>query len=185
MRVYIAIDFEDIIKDYFDKTTSYIKNHCIEGSFTKKNNFHLTIRFIGEVDNLQISKIKEVLDMAALKINPFELLVNNLGIFKRKKTNILWIGIEENAVLSELHKGLSSQLKEWKIPFYDKLFMPHITLGRRVLFHEDAEELNNLIQFERITIPVKAITLMASKEENGQLNGVQIYQVNLKAFRSF
>lgn len=180
MRVYIAIDFEDNIKDYFDKITSYIKNHCIEGSFTEKNNFHLTIRFIGKADDIQISKIKEVIDMAVLKISPFELLINNLGIFKRKKTNILWIGIEENSILSELHKELSTLLKEWKIPFYDKLFMPHITLGRRVLFHEDSTDLDNLIQFERITIPVKAITLMTSKEVNGKLNGVPIYQVNLK-----
>jgi 2'-5' RNA ligase len=90
------------------------------------------------------------------------------------------MGIEQNAVLSELHKELSNLLKESKIPFYDKLFMPHITLGRRVLFHNDSIELDNLIQFERITIPVKAITLMASKEENGKLNGVPIYQVNLK-----
>lgn len=58
--------------------------------------------------------------------------------------------------------------------------MPHITLGRRVLFHEESTEMNNLIQFERITIPVKTISLMASKEENEQLNGVPLYQVNLK-----
>ncbi|MDP4146342.1 MAG: RNA 2',3'-cyclic phosphodiesterase [Bacillota bacterium] len=180
MRVYIAIDFEDNIKSYFAKITSYIRNHCIEGSFTEKNNFHLTIRFIGEADGLQIAKIKEIMDKAVLRVNSFELLVNNLGIFKRKKTSILWIGIEENVVLSELHKELSSLLKERRIPFYDKLFMPHITLGRRVLFREDSKDLDNLIQFQRITIPVKAITLMASKEQNGKLNGVPIYQVNLK-----
>ena len=58
--------------------------------------------------------------------------------------------------------------------------MPHITLGRRVLFHEDSEDLNNLIQFEKISIPVKTISLMASKEGNGKLNGVPIYQINLK-----
>jgi len=183
LRVYIAIDFEDSIKNYFDKITSSIKNHCIEGSFTRKNNFHLTIRFIGEADDFQIAKIKEVIDMAVLNISSFELLVNDLGIFKRKNTNILWIGIEQNQVLSELHRELSMVLKEWKIPFYDKLFMPHITLGRRVLFHEDSKVLDNLIQFERIKIPVKAITLMASKEEDGKLNGVPIYQVNLKQLR--
>lgn len=179
MRVYIAIDFEDNIKNYFDKITSHIKKHCLEGSFTEKNNFHLTIRFIGEADNLQITKIKELIDRAVLQISPFELLVNNLGIFKRKKTNILWIGIEQNAVLSELHKELSTLLREFNIPFYDKLFMPHITLGRRVLFNEYSECLNNLTQFERISIPVKAITLMASKEENGKRNGVPIYQIKL------
>lgn len=182
MRVYIAIDFEDNIKNYFDKITSYIQNHCIEGSFTEKNNFHLTIRFIGEADDLQISKVKEVIDKAVLKISTFELLINNLGIFKRKNTNILWLGVEQNAVLSELHKELSILLKESKIPFYDKLFMPHITLGRRILFNEDFMDINNLIQFERISIPVKAISLMASKEEKGKLNGVQIYKVNIKEF---
>jgi len=179
LRVYIAIDFEDGIKNYLDKITSYIKNHCIEGSFTRKNNFHLTVRFIGEVDNIQIAKIKEVIDKAVLNISPFELLVDNLGVFKRKNTNILWIGIEKNAFLSELYEKLSTLLKESNMPFYDKLYMPHITLGRRVLFGEEPTDLNNLFQFQRIIIPVNAITLMASKEENGKLNGVAIYKVNL------
>lgn len=180
MRVYIAIDFEDNIKNYFDKITSSIKNHCAEGNFTRKNNFHLTIRFIGEADDFQIGKIKEVIDSAVLNTSPFELSVNNLGIFKRKKTNILWIGLEENSILSELQERFSILLKESKISFYDKLFMPHITLGRRVLFNEESTELDNLIQFQRITIQVKTISLMASKEENGKLNGVPLYQVNLK-----
>jgi 2'-5' RNA ligase len=57
--------------------------------------------------------------------------------------------------------------------------MPHITLGRRVLFSEDSQDPNNLIEFERISIPVKSISLMASKEQNGKLNGVPIYKVNL------
>lgn len=179
MRVYIAIDFENNIKDYFSKITTYIKNYCIEGIFTEMKNFHLTICFIGEADDIQISQLKEVINKVVLEASPFELLVNNLGIFKRKKTNILWIGIEENLTLSELHKKLSTLLKEFKIPFHDKLFMPHITLGRRILFHESFHDLNNLIEFERISIPVKSISLMASKEENGKLNGVPIYKVYL------
>ncbi|ADL50636.1 RNA 2',3'-cyclic phosphodiesterase [Clostridium cellulovorans] len=180
MRVYIAIAFEDTVEDYFDKITSSIKEHCTEGSFTRKNNFHLTVRFIGEVDDSQIDRLKEVLDKSVLKITPFELLVNNLGVFKRKNTNILWIGAEESPILSELHKELSILLQEYKIAFYDKRFMPHITLGRRVVFQENSKDLNDLIQFERIKIPVEAITLMASKEENGKLNGVPLYKVNLK-----
>ncbi|WP_017416432.1 RNA 2',3'-cyclic phosphodiesterase [Clostridium tunisiense] len=180
MRVYIAIDFENKVKDYFDKITCSIKKHCTHGSFTTKNNFHMTIRFIGEAEDLQIDKIKEVLDKVVLKVNPFELQLSNLGIFTRKKTNILWIGIEENPILSQLYRELSTLLKEAKLPFYDKVFMPHVTLGRRIELHPDSIDLNNLIQYERISIPVKAITLMASKEENGKLNGVPIYKVNLK-----
>lgn len=180
MRVYIAIDFEDDVKNYFATITSSIKNHCVEGSFTEKNNFHMTIRFIGEADDFQVEKLKEVIDKATSAVGPFELSVNNLGIFKRKKTNILWMGIDENAVLSQLHKDLSALLKEGKLPFYDKLFMPHITLGRRIQLQNDSIDLNNLVKFNKITIPVKAISLMASKEIDGKLNGVPIYVVNLK-----
>lgn len=180
MRVYIAIDFENQVKDYFDKITCSIKKHFTNGSFTTRNNFHLTIRFIGEVDQVQIDKIKEVLDKVVLKVTPFELLVGNLGIFTKKKTNILWIGLEETPMLSHLHKELSTLLKEEKIRFYDKVFMPHITLGRRVEFISDSIDLNNLIDFERISIPVRAITLMASKEEDGKLNGVPIYEAKLQ-----
>ncbi|MBL4932785.1 RNA 2',3'-cyclic phosphodiesterase [Clostridium paridis] len=180
MRVYIAIDFDNNIKNYLDKITSNIKNYCIEGSFTQKNNFHLTIRFIGEAADTQITRIKEIMDKSLQGISSFELLIGNLGIFKRKKTNILWMGIEENTVLSELHKELTILLQEYKIPFYDKLYMPHITLGRRVLLNEDYKGPNDLIKFERVRIPVKTISLMASKEENGKLNGVPIYRVNLK-----
>lgn len=180
MRVYIAIDFEDKIKNYFDKITTNIKAHCTSGSFTRKNNFHMTIRFIGEADDLQIAKIKEILDKSVLEISPFELLIANLGIFKRKKTNILWIGVEQNSVISKLHEEITNLLIEAQIPFYDKLFMPHITLGRRVLFMDDSKDINNLIQFEKFSIPVKAITLMASKEENGKFNGVPIYKFNIK-----
>lgn len=180
MRVYIAIDFEEDIKNHLEEITDKIKNHCIEGSFTRKNNFHLTIRFIGEADNFQIEKIKEVLDKSVLNINAFELSVNNLGVFKRKNTNILWIGTKENSVLSELHKELSTLLSKYNIAFYDKLFMPHITLGRRIVFNETSKDLDNLIQYERFRIPVKAITLMASKEVNGKLDGVPIYEFNLK-----
>lgn len=179
MRVYIAIDFEEDIKNYFEEITSKIKNHCIEGSFTRKNNFHLTIRFIGEVDDLQIEKIKEIIDKSVLTIPPFELSLSNLGVFKRKNTNILWIGTRENPILSELHKELSTLLSKNKIGFYDKLFTPHITLGRRVVFNEESIDLDNLIQYERIRIPVKAVTLMASKEVNGKLDGVPVYEASL------
>jgi len=180
LRVYIAIDFENQVKDYFDKITCYIKDHCTEGSFTRKNNFHMTIRFIGEVDEVQVDKLKGVLDKVVVNINPFELRLSDLGIFTKKKTNILWIGLEETPMLSHLHKELSTLLKEEKIRFYDKLFMPHVTLGRRVELASDSIDLNSLVDFERISIPVRAITLMASKEEEGKLNGVPIYKVNLR-----
>jgi 2'-5' RNA ligase len=114
-----------------------------------------------------------------LKIKPFELLTGNPGVFKRKKTNILWLGIEGNIAIFEVNNLIRTLLQEANIPFYDKLYVPHVTLGRRVQFNEDFTELNNLIQFETIKIPVNELSLMASVEENGKMNGVAIYKATL------
>lgn len=85
----------------------------------------------------------------------------------------------ESSVLSRLHKELSTLLSKNKIGFYDKPFTPHITLGRRVVFNKESIHLDNLIQYERFKIPVKAVTLMASKEVNGKLDGLPVSKFNL------
>lgn len=178
MRVYIAIDFDNSIKKYLKSISDNIKAYCPEGKFTELNNFHLTLRFIGEIDEIHIPKLKEILDISLSNINTFSLKISNLGVFSRKKTNILWLGIEENAILSSLYENLSILLQKNKIPFYDKGFMPHITLGRKVSFI-DSFDITSFSEFNKTNIIINKISLMQSKEQDGKLNGVPIYTVYL------
>lgn len=176
MRVYIAIDFHNSTKKYFESIGNSIKPFCLEGKFTEVNNFHLTLRFIGDVDELEIPKLKEIIDSATCSIEPFSLKISSLGIFSRKKTNILWLGIDENQILSTLCSKLSILLQQNKVHFYDKGFMPHITLGRQVTLI-DSFDINSFSSFEKSNIIINNISLMQSKEIHGKLNGVPIYTV--------
>lgn len=176
MRVYIAIDFHNSIKKYFKSISDKIRPFCTEGKFTEVDNFHLTLRFIGEVGELDIPKLKEILDSATYSIEPFSLKISNLGIFSRKKTNILWLGIDENKILSTLCSKLSILLQQNKVHFYDKEFMPHITLGRQVTLM-GTFNINSFSNFEKPNIIIDKISLMQSKEINGKLSGIPIYTV--------
>ncbi|HOA81090.1 MAG TPA: 2'-5' RNA ligase family protein [Defluviitaleaceae bacterium] len=59
MRVFIAIDFNNRLKDYLKEKQDELRKYCTKGNFTHKENFHLTIVFIGEVNEGEIIKIKK------------------------------------------------------------------------------------------------------------------------------
>lgn len=64
MRLFIAIDFEDKIKDFLQQTVLELHTLGIAGNFTRQDNFHLTLNFIGETR--EISAIKEIMDRATV-----------------------------------------------------------------------------------------------------------------------
>ncbi|MGL5650064.1 MAG: RNA 2',3'-cyclic phosphodiesterase [Clostridium sp.] len=176
LRIYIAIDFDSNIKEYFQSISKKIKPFVTKGKFTELNNFHLTLRFIGEISEIELPKLKEILDISLNNIKPFSLKISNLGFFTKKKTSILWLGIEENEIIISLSKELSTLLQKNKIRFYNKDFMPHITFARQIDFI-DSFDINSFSDFEKKEIYIEKISIMESKD----LQGISVYDRWLKA----
>lgn len=170
MRIYIAIDFDTDTKKYFQTISEKVKPFSTKGKFTELNNFHLTLRFIGEINEIELPKLKEILDISLSKTKPFSLKTSNLGFFTKKKTSILWLGIENNEIINSISKELSTLLQKNKIRFYDKGFMPHITFGRQVAF-VDSFRIDRFSNFEKKEIHIKKISIMESRD----LQGISIY----------
>ena len=57
MRVFIAIDFEEEVKDYLDGIQNIIKENSRHGNFTQKENYHITLRFMGEVNKSDVDML--------------------------------------------------------------------------------------------------------------------------------
>ena len=55
MRIFIAIEFSNKIKNILHNIQEIVKENSISGKFTDKDNFHLTIRFIGEITEVQLN----------------------------------------------------------------------------------------------------------------------------------
>ena len=88
-------------------------------------NFHLTLRFIGEVDEGVASDI----DAALLRLSAprFSLALAGVGQFG---TRMLWFGVEKNPVLLQLQAKVESALQRAGIPPEGRRYTPHVTLAR-------------------------------------------------------
>ncbi|MDU4600300.1 MAG: RNA 2',3'-cyclic phosphodiesterase, partial [Clostridium sporogenes] len=100
MRVFYAVTFQEETKEKLIEYKNLVSNNSVKGRFTNKNNLHLTLEFIGEVDEKELSSLTNIL--YKLKNPPKELITSHIGSFKRRDKDIIWLGIEENKELITL-----------------------------------------------------------------------------------
>ena len=91
--------------------------------------FHLTLRFIGEVDNGAFDDIAEALD--DVHIEPFSLALSGVGHFPPRGTpRVLWVGVDDGAAAVRLHDKIETRLQRLGLEPDARRFHPHITLAR-------------------------------------------------------
>lgn len=181
MRVFIAIELEDGLKAYLGEKQQEVRTHSEKGNFTRLENLHLTLRFMGEVPNQGIEKIKEAMAATAEEINAFPMTLGTLGEFPRGNKKILWMGIHQGQpALQQLFQALEKCLEEKGYSREEKGLTPHITLGREVILKKPFDELKEEIAVEEKNIEVKGITLMESTRIQGVLTYVPIYRKDLQ-----
>ncbi|NLN03829.1 MAG: RNA 2',3'-cyclic phosphodiesterase [Clostridiaceae bacterium] len=137
-----------------------------------KNNLHLTLVFLGEVEPGDVDPIIKALDNVEYK--KFDISFNMLGKFSRRDGDIVWLGMDkENSDLARLNNLVCRELG--KLGFRQEKFTPHITLGRRVVLKEDLAS----IQADGISTRVERISLMLSERVDNVLTYTEIYSKNL------
>lgn len=175
LRVFYAIEFEDEIKEYIYKQQIKVKEKSVKGNFSRKENIHLTLKFIGEVQESKVKELARVLEKSTKDRNSFYLILNRTGQFKKGSRSIVWVGIEQSKALETLHETLEDQLHYLGYEKETRSFKPHVTIGRQVILKEDISDilLNKKVK-------VKKISLMESKRVEGVLTYIPIASVYLK-----
>ena len=123
MRLFIAINLDDEMKDALMDIQYTMRTYGVRGKETPEENMHLTLAFIGEFDDPEY--VKSIIE--SIDFRPFEIRLQGIGAFG----DLWWAGIEESYPLQSLAKRLRRELAASFIPFDRKKFSPHITLIRR------------------------------------------------------
>jgi 2'-5' RNA ligase len=102
-------------------------------------NFHITLKFLGEVDSPVIEPLIQVLEHLTINSSKFILNSNGFGIFgPQKRPRAIYYGFQENSVLISLQRSIEKSLSELGFDFEEKSFSPHLTLGRvKSLFEKE------------------------------------------------
>ncbi|GAA0351552.1 RNA 2',3'-cyclic phosphodiesterase [Alkalibacterium iburiense] len=177
MRVFIAIELSKDIKEELKQTQDKLSPFCTKGRLTDKSNFHLTLRFIGEVNLKEYHSLKKAVDTVMKTHYPFSLHLDSLGSFNKRNRHIIWAGVRgEMNKLYNLYYGLEEALLEEGFPKEEREYTPHITLARQVQLIEPINELNQKVSMKSLEFSVKDIAVMESINRNGQLVYRPVYR---------
>jgi 2'-5' RNA ligase len=125
-RLFVAIDLPESVKNSISSICCGLQ----EAKWVNIKQLHLTLRFIGEVDDRVFLKIKE--SLSGISEAPFSLTLGGVGCFPpRRPPRVLWIGIEKCDTLLSLAAKIEHTLVEkCGIEPEGRAFSPHITIAR-------------------------------------------------------
>jgi 2'-5' RNA ligase len=93
------------------------------------DNYHITLRFIGETPSHKAEEID--LALAALRGKGFAMTLAGVGTMEKGgRTNALWVGVERNPALDHLQAKVETALQRAGVPSERRRFLPHVTLAR-------------------------------------------------------
>lgn len=130
MRAFVALE----LPERFEYETAHVAQQlerAVEGRFLPRNTYHLTLAFLGEVDEREVSAAIAAIDAACENAAPVPLGSDGLGKFGRANDATLWMGIAPAPALMSLSARAREELAARDVPFDAKPFKPHITLARR------------------------------------------------------
>jgi 2'-5' RNA ligase len=173
-RLFIAVNFSDEVKNRLLSLQQRIRRQAVKGRFPPRENLHLTLIFLGETGEPALPCIQEA--VSGIKTAPFTLELGCLGFFKRAGGDIWWIGPDKTnpgvEALKSLHEELCAGLGR-AMPVRQGL-EAHITLGRDITLRERLD-----CRTEKITLPVKRVSLMKSELGRGPPVYTEIFGYDL------
>ena len=125
IRLFIALDLPWELKQHLVVLCGGIPG----ARWIASENFHLTLRFIGEVSSVQADEIDHAL--AAIHAPAFDLNLAEVGTFsKAGRAAALWVGANRNPALDHLQTKIETALRRAGLAPERRRFAPHITLAR-------------------------------------------------------
>lgn len=158
MRIFIAIRLTEAFKASIMDAQEGLREQGVRGNFTRPENLHLTLAFIGETD--RIDDIKAA--VASVKLDPFVITTGQLGCFNGR-SRVLWMGIQGKEKMKTLALRLRKALDERGINYSHGPFQPHITLVRQ------PTETPLDIEVEDACMTIRDIVIMKSERIDGRL----------------
>ena len=164
MRLFVAIRFSPAVRAVLLDAMDALRRQG-QGTFTRPENLHLTLAFLGEVEDP--APVRAAL-AAACTGGAFSLTVGGLGRFE----DLWWAGVRDNERLEALALRAQDALRQAGFSVERRPWRPHITLVRRWRGPRP-----------RLTVPdtsmrVERVSLMKSERVEGKL----VY-TELRAFR--
>src|SRR5262245_57927623 len=133
MRLFVAIDLTEKARRAVAAEASRVRRELGEksGTWVRPEQMHLTLVFIGEVDETRAGQIADLIS-PEIPIAPFRMVFGGIGVFPpHGAPKILWLGAQHGTSnVIELQRLVVDRLKPAGVEQEERPFHPHLTLAR-------------------------------------------------------
>ena len=166
IRAFIAISLDAKTIDKIFDAVSQLKREIPGVRWVAKENLHLTLKFLGPIDDARIQPISRALEGDLRPFSRFTINAKGLGVFPDlRRPRVLWVGLKSE-VLPALAAAVESALEPLGFAPETRSFRPHLTVGRWRNFEGSATRLGREIErwktYEFGESKVEEITLFQS-----------------------
>lgn len=132
MRTFIAIELPKEIRDSLSSLQEELNASGADVRWVEPCNIHLTLKFLGEVDDKTLDKVIPILEEITKDRNSFYIRISSVGAFpKINFPRVIWVGIDRgDTETAQIAKSLEKEIAKIGIPAEDRPFSSHITIGR-------------------------------------------------------
>jgi 2'-5' RNA ligase len=132
MRLFIAIEVPDALKQELAAAQRGLQVSGAEASWTRATAMHLTLKFLGEVPETNVSEISDALSDVVKTRAGFRINVAGIGAFPdQKNARVVWAGVAGDVEkLAMLQVAVDESMVALGFERDTRSFTPHLTLGR-------------------------------------------------------
>ena len=132
IRSFLAFELPVEIKSEITSISGQLKKKGLPVRWVKPDNIHLTLAFLGSVEEDKIVDIADKITMQVKDCPQPEVRLNGIGVFPDlKRPRVIWVGLDGDImILSILRNKLQNGLKGIGFKPEKRPFKPHLTLGR-------------------------------------------------------
>jgi 2'-5' RNA ligase len=131
MRLFFAIELEPAVADALHHAIEPLRVLEPELAWVATPKLHLTMKFLGEVDDAAAATLIAAADSIAGRHRHFDMTLGGVGAFPNfRRARVVWMGIENEPKLEWLHHDLEVACADVGYELEGRAFRPHITLAR-------------------------------------------------------
>jgi RNA 2',3'-cyclic 3'-phosphodiesterase len=148
-RTFLALELPDAVKNTLRRQIERLGRAVPEVHWVNAESLHLTLAFLGEINDAQLAAATESAAAAAGAHTPFTLRLDGLGTFgPARSPRVVWVGLAgDKTQLARLQATVADELEARGFPREQRPFAPHLTLARSKKPLSEAA-LNTLTRFQ-------------------------------------
>lgn len=185
MRLFIAIEIPDAVKHEMAKAQERLRRSGVEAGWTRPEGVHLTLRFLGEVNESLVADIIAALKGAVGGTGGLHLDIAGAGAFPNPgNPRVAWIGVSGDVEkLAKIQAAVEDAVAGLGFTREDRKFSPHLTLARIRRIGSRGRWLAALEEIKNVRAPgfdADSISLMKSELKPSGAVYAEVGRVNLK-----